>query len=125
MGDLTKNLSRSEFDCKCKKENCETPEISMKLVELLQETVDYFAEERGESLWIRITSGLRCPEHNKLVGGSPRSQHLKGLAADVRLKNVQPLLVFNLISQWFQVSHGVGNYTTFTHIDVRKSRARW
>lgn len=37
---------------------------------------------------IRVTSGYRCPGVNKRVGGSPRSQHLLGEAAD--LKIVQP-----------------------------------
>jgi zinc D-Ala-D-Ala carboxypeptidase len=32
---------------------------------------------------IIISSGYRCPEVNKRVGGQPRSQHLKGQAADI------------------------------------------
>ena len=32
---------------------------------------------------IRITSGFRCPALNKAVGGSPTSQHMKGMAADI------------------------------------------
>ena len=32
---------------------------------------------------IRITSGFRCPELNKAVGGSPTSQHMSGMAADI------------------------------------------
>ena len=31
---------------------------------------------------IYISSGYRCPELNKLVGGVPSSQHVKGEAAD-------------------------------------------
>lgn len=33
---------------------------------------------------IYINSGYRCAELNKLVGGKPNSQHLKGEAADLR-----------------------------------------
>lgn len=32
---------------------------------------------------ITITSGIRCPELNKAVGGAPTSQHVTGHAADI------------------------------------------
>lgn len=32
---------------------------------------------------VHITSGYRCPELNKLVGGAPDSQHMAGEAADI------------------------------------------
>lgn len=41
---------------------------------------------------IRITSGYRCPELNKLVGGKPASQHIKGEAADCVVENPRELL---------------------------------
>jgi zinc D-Ala-D-Ala carboxypeptidase len=31
----------------------------------------------------RVTSGYRCPTHNRNVGGATRSQHLYGRAADI------------------------------------------
>lgn len=31
---------------------------------------------------VHITSGYRCPELNRALGGAPLSQHLQGLAAD-------------------------------------------
>ena len=32
---------------------------------------------------IMVNSGYRCPELNKLVGGTPYSQHQRGEAADI------------------------------------------
>lgn len=34
---------------------------------------------------VRVTSGYRCKELNKAIGGSSRSQHVKGEAADIEL----------------------------------------
>lgn len=36
---------------------------------------------------IRVTSGYRCPEVNKLVYGVPTSMHLQGHAADITTGN--------------------------------------
>ena len=38
---------------------------------------------------IRITSGYRCPELNRAVGGVKNSQHLRGEAADIHLPSVE------------------------------------
>lgn len=42
---------------------------------------------------IIITSGYRCKKLNKLVGGSPTSQHLKGQAADIICKDNKELFI--------------------------------
>ena len=34
---------------------------------------------------IRVTSGYRCPELNRRVGGVSRSQHMRGEAADITI----------------------------------------
>lgn len=34
---------------------------------------------------IRVTSGYRCEKLNKAIGGSSKSQHVKGQAADIEL----------------------------------------
>ncbi len=36
---------------------------------------------------ITVTSGYRCPELNKAVGGSAASHHLRGMAADITTGN--------------------------------------
>ena len=38
---------------------------------------------------IRITSGYRCPELNRAVGGASNSQHMRGEAADIHLPSVE------------------------------------
>ena len=38
---------------------------------------------------IRITSGYRCPELNRAVGGVKNSQHIRGEAADIHLPSVE------------------------------------
>lgn len=79
MGDLSRNFSRHEFECKC---GCGEAEVSPRLIEQLQKLRDYIGEP------IRITSGRRCVAHNAAVGGAKNSQHLLGAAADL------------VVSQW-------------------------
>ena len=64
---MTKNFSRSEFECEC---GCGEDRISSDLIECLQLARDSFG--RG----ITINSGCRCPQRNKEVGGSSTSSHL-------------------------------------------------
>lgn len=75
MGDLSKNFSRSEFECKC---GCGEAEVSPFLIEVLQRLRDVLGVK------ITVTSGRRCAAHNAAVGGAKNSQHLQGLAADIR-----------------------------------------
>ena len=44
--------------------------------------------KRGNYHPIRITSGYRCPELNRAVGGVKNSQHMRGEAADIHLPSV-------------------------------------
>ena len=46
---------------------------------------------------IIVTSGFRCAELNKLVGGKSNSQHLRGQAADIVPKDIDDLdILFEL-----------------------------
>ncbi len=67
MGDLSKDFSEWEFICKC---GCKTNIVSKRFIWMLQ----YSRELAG--ILYTITSGCRCPGHNKSEGGSPESDHL-------------------------------------------------
>ena len=49
---------------------------------LVDEVLDPLRAAYGKP--IRVSSGYRCPLLNRLVGGSPNSQHMRGEAADIQ-----------------------------------------
>ena len=64
-----------------KRDNHPTSEIERNLTILIEHCLDPIREKFGKP--ITVTSGYRCEKLNKLVGGKPNSQHLKGQAADL------------------------------------------
>lgn len=72
-------------------------------------------------LWLQapitINSAYRSPNHNKKVGGSPKSQHLLGNACDIKVKGYTPYEAGAYAKKLGFT--GVGIYNTFTHIDLR------
>jgi len=70
-----------------------------------------------------ITSGCRCIAHNHAVGGTEKSQHLKGRAADIQVKGIEPERIANYAED---LGMSVGRYSTFAHIDSRSGTpAKW
>ena len=118
---LTKNFSRSEFQCPC---GCGQQSVDTELAEKLQIIRDKLGKE------IKITSGYRCITHNasKTVGGSPNSKHRYGMAADWRTKDrsVNPVALGIIASQYFKA---VGIYwydgCAIVHTDTRDAKATW
>lgn len=79
---ISKDFKLNEFDCKCSR--CSTVLLDTDLVNKLQKIRDHF----GAS--VNVNSGYRCKAHNKEVGGSASSHHVKGMAADIRVEGVEP-----------------------------------
>lgn len=52
------------------------------IVALVQNILDPLREAWGKPIY--VTSGYRCPRLNAAVGGVANSNHMKGLAADIR-----------------------------------------
>jgi len=121
---LTKNFSKSEFECKC---GCEMPEHILDNVKELAFSLQRLRDKFNKP--IKINSGYRCESHNKIIGGTKNSQHKKGLAADIVVKDKTPKEVYDFINKLSNLNMikqgGLGKYNTFTHFDIRGYKARW
>lgn len=76
---ISKNFNSNELDCHCTSKDCTFTLYSTEIVEFL----DKMRAINGDRP-IFITCGYRCISHNKVVGGVGKSQHLVGLACDIK-----------------------------------------
>ena len=120
---LSPHFNAREFRCSCGKSH-ETL-IASKLVDKLEQL--YTALNCSK---IIVTSGYRCPEHDKVVGGTSSGQHTKGTAADVCCygQDGQPISSKTICCKAQDLGFtGIANITSsyqYTHLDVRTS-GRW
>lgn len=118
---LSTNFNSTEFDCHgsgC----CAATLVDEKLVEYLQKIRTHFGKP------VTISSGYRCPVHNKNVGGVTGSRHAKGQAADIYIKGVTPAEIAKYAESIGIL--GIGLYETdsdghFVHIDTREYKSFW
>lgn len=85
-------------------------------LELLQPLRDIYNEP------FIINSGFRSPETNKAVGGAAASQHMKGEAADISVKNPRQLLQ-TLHQSGLEFDQAI-LYPTFLHLSYKKEKNR-
>ena len=104
---LSKNFDSEEFVCPC----CGKANIATNLIIKLQQLRD----DIGEPIY--ITSGYRCKAYNKKIGGYSKSPHLKGLAADIQIKDMskQWTLVY-IVNKLEDIRLGI--YPNHLHIDI-------
>ena len=112
---ITKNFSSNEFDCKCKNSNCQWTYIDVDHVKKLQKKRNKWKKP------VKITSGYRCEDYNRLVGGATKSRHKVGDATDFEVEGLSPKEAANDCEDF----DGLGRYDTFTHADSRGYKARW
>lgn len=75
---------------------------------------------------VHINSGFRTYAKNKATkNASPKSQHLYGMASDVRIDGVTPKQIADYAETLMPKSGGIGIYSTFCHVDVRAVKSRW
>ncbi len=127
MGDeyLSPHFKRSEFACRC---GCGfglgDGDVDPRLVAALEE----FRRRLGD-VPVIVNSGCRCAAHNaRTPGAVAGSLHVKGKAADVRVKAWRPsglALVAEEVEAFRNGGIGVYHRLGFVHLDVRGSRKRW
>ena len=113
---LSTNFKVKEFACT---DGSDPIFVAPELVTVLQKIRNHFGKA------VTITSAYRTPTKNKAVGGATYSQHQYGTAADIKVKGVTPKKVAQYAEKILPNKGGIGVYSTFTHIDVRKTRSRW
>ena len=123
--DIAPYLNESEYCCKCCKglpvdfyDREDEAEIGAPYLMLFK----YFYNIR--EAWgkpIPVSSGYRCPKHNKAAGGHPYSIHLFGLALDLDCKDVKEVSKMALLIKQIASNLRIGIYKrsgTFIHVDV-------
>ena len=93
--------------------------VAPRLVMVLQTIRSHFGVP------VVIHSAYRTPQYNSKVNGVAHSQHCYGMAADISVKGQTPAAVAAYARQLMPDWGGVGIYNTFTHIDVRETKADW
>ena len=101
------HFSKLELECYC----CGVCKITPQLMVALEKL------RARVGVPIIVTSGYRCPKHNRGVGGAKHSQHILGNAVDIKIKGYTPAQVARL-------ARGCGftwtkTYSSWTHVDIR------
>lgn len=104
---ITKNFRTREFKCPC----CGKIKYTNDLVDKLQ----IIRNITGKP--VVITSGYRCPSYNKRIKGYAQSNHMKGIAVDIKSSNLKEL---DRIAKLVFYKGGVGTYGNHTHCDTGK-----
>ena len=126
FGDTTQistHFNVKEFRCKCGKEH----EILLN-TDLVDNLEKLYAELKCSK--IIVTSGYRCANHDKAVGGNGTGQHTKGNAADICCygQDGEPISSKTVCCKAQDIGFsGIANITAayiYTHVDVRTG-SKW
>ena len=121
---MTNNFTLKEFESN---DGSEMPsDVYLNIVKLVGQ-LQFLRDYTGRA--ITVNSGYRSPEYNAKIGGVKNSQHLLGKAADITIEGLKPAEVYRIIDELIDMGlmlqGGLGSYKSFTHYDIRKTKARW
>lgn len=107
------HFRREEFFCKCGTfcDGCPA-EMDRTLVEAAEALRNHFASPAI------VSSGLRCPQHNKNVGGVANSRHLSGKAVDLRIVGHSASELLPILRKNPNIRYCYAINDTYVHMDV-------
>lgn len=120
MGATSEHFTDAELRCHCP---CQVNGCKQELVDALEQ----FRALVGKP--VIVNDAYRCPEHNAAVGGVPDSEHVQGIAADIRVEGMTggemeaAAMKCHLI-----MAIGRSDSPAYVHIDTRpmtRGRALW
>lgn len=110
---MKNHFKNSEFSCNC----CSKTVINQELFDKLNQ-----AREIAGIPFV-LNSAYRCEKHNKAVGGSSTSSHIKGLAVDIKADTGHKTFV--ILDALLKVGFTrIGIAETFIHVDVDKEKTQ-
>lgn len=121
MGTISGNFSYREFEHSTTADHygilnvINTTEVRDSVKALVDEVLQPLRDAWGKPL--AINSGYRSEELNRVIGGSPTSQHLRGEAADVACDT--PLDLAKLVTELKLPFDQMILYPNFVHISHR------
>lgn len=105
-------------------DNTPTEDVIDSLSDLVENVLDPAREKIGKP--VAVSSGYRCPELNRAVGGVVTSQHVKGEAADLTTGNrKENKRLFQIIRDNLPFDQLIDEYDySWVHVSYRRSGNR-
>ena len=111
---MSENFAPSEFFCPCPDKDCSGKRAPHPALPLKLEVI---RQIYGRP--IAVNSGVRCPKHNRAVGGVAGSAHETGEAADLHCSGSRDRM--SLIRAAITAGiRRIGIARTFVHVDVSR-----
>lgn len=121
---LTKNFTQWEFRSR---DGAPMPADVLDNVRELACNLQVLRDFLGEP--IKINTAYRSLKHNRSIGSKDSSQHIKGKAADIKVRDLDTEDLYLIMEKLIEIGDlkegGLGLYNTFVHYDIRGTKARW
>ena len=111
-------IEHHEMDCKC---GCGLNNVDEGFLKLLNEAQIVTNDLMDYYVPFKINSGCRCAAHNEDSGGSKKSAHLDGFAADIAVRTSRERMAMIRAFQSLGINR-IGTGKNFIHIDIHPEK---